>query len=82
MNDATNTMGKRNLGFAGLAEAAVRIGQLEALSFYRAGGEPELWTVARAGRWVRTGLDLGAIRRTIPGGGRALAKACARLARG
>jgi hypothetical protein len=79
-NTAPRFSGSRNLTESA-AESVVRIGQLEARAIYATGSAPEAWTVRRAGRWTRTGLDLAAIRRTVPGGGRALAKACARLAR-
>ncbi len=62
-------------------EHVVRIGQLEARALAPQGQAPEVWTVRRAGRWTRDGITLANIRRTIPGGGRALAKACSRLVR-
>ncbi len=83
--DMQTTTAPRFLGSRSLSPAAVeslvRIGDLEARAIHATGTAPETWNVRRSGRWSRTGLDLDAIRHTIPGGGRALAKACRRLAR-
>ena len=85
MSNAPRFLASRTLtsraGVVLAVEMLVRIGDLEARGLAKPGEAPSLWNVRRAGRWTRPELDLNHIRRTVPGGGRALAKACARLAR-
>lgn len=61
-------------------ELVVRVGDLEARAYGKAGQGITAWKVTRAGRWTREGVtltEMRASRQLLP----ALAKCCSRLER-